>query len=295
MNYIRQGLLPLFDLQFREILFSCDVKLADLPGSSWYLMFPYMNHVDKVLKCLIWKNKQFQFNFQIYWIPILLIKHMKRNKNTSCINAIISMLHGISKGVDSSKPSDLFYEVLERVHIILNFVCSAASYCLTLNSMEKEIIMFLIKAKEQCELIQIFSKYKQEIKLSLFAYLALVVAWFKNEHNKVCYLMIIGSYSQDFATFLDLVTSLAIVLKQREIEGELQQICTTILRVVYFCANYHDCVNIMQQPLFLQQQLISTCCVRNGNKQQWDPGILLDITTVQICQLNSGTPGNIFV
>jgi hypothetical protein len=153
----------------------------------------------------------------------------------------------------------------------------------------------LIKAKEQCELIQIFSNYKQEVKLSLFAYLALVVAWFKNEHNKVCYLMIIGSYSQDFATFLDLVTSLAIVLKQREIEGELQQICTTILRVVYFCANYHDCVNIMQQPLFLQQQLISTCCVRNGNKQQWDPGILLDITTVQICQLNSGTPGNIFV
>jgi hypothetical protein len=107
MNYIRQGLLPLFDLQFREILFSCDVKLADLPGSSWYLMFPYMNHVDKVAKCLIWKNKQFQFNFQIYWIPILLIKHMKRNKNTSCINAIISMLHGISKGVDSSKLSDL--------------------------------------------------------------------------------------------------------------------------------------------------------------------------------------------
>jgi hypothetical protein len=147
----------------------------------------------------------------------------------------------------------------------------------TLDSMEKEIIMFMIKAKEQYELIQIFSNYKQEVKLSLFAYLALVVAWFKNEHNKVCYLMIIGSYSQDFATFLDLVTSLAIVLKQREIEGELQQICTTILKVVYFCAYYHDCVNIMQQPLFLQQQLISTCCVRIGNKQQcqfkhWDPG-----------------------
>jgi hypothetical protein len=152
--------------------------------------------------------------------------------------------------------------------------------------MEKEIIMFMIKAKEQYELIQIFSNYKQEVKLSLFTYLALAVTWFKNEHNKVCdvlndmdlcYLMIIGSYSQGFATFWDLVTSLAIVLKQREIEGELQQICTTILKVVYFCAYYHDCVNIMQQPLFLQQQLISTCCVRIGNKQQcqfkhWDPG-----------------------
>ncbi|GAU21331.1 hypothetical protein TSUD_372260 [Trifolium subterraneum] len=33
--------------QFREILFRCDVKLANFPGFSWYLLFPYMNQVDK--------------------------------------------------------------------------------------------------------------------------------------------------------------------------------------------------------------------------------------------------------
>jgi hypothetical protein len=101
--------------------------------------------------------------------------------------------------------------------------------------------------------------------------------------------LVTRSYPYGFVTFWDLVTSLAIVLKQRGIAGELQQICYTILRMVYFGPNYHDCVNILSNHYFFSNNSFQQVLWELETSNNGTPA------TVQTCQFKHWTPGNIFV
>lgn len=117
--------------------------------------------------------------------------------------AIVGVAHAVM-GVGPSKSLESFYEILDRLPILFN--CVSAPCCLALNFMANEIIIFLsnvatndlvpghlvyndtmtlimkVELKELCELIDSFSKLY--VKLSLIAYFAFEVAWYKNKHNK---------------------------------------------------------------------------------------------------------------